>query len=161
MTLIRRIPKRWTFDRDGGFDLERMNVHIEEWAIYLGLAGWEIRFSTLPPSDDDDRGSTDIDCVHRRAVIRLDSNIPASQVDRVLVHELIHVLLADVTDTFNRTAAELAPETAKFLRGDLHRAEEWAIERLADIITGTKVEQWELVGRPDNNQPWISAFPVE
>lgn len=159
MRLIRLIPDRWKFDADGGFDMDRMNGHIAAWAAYLGLAGWEVRFSPLAP-DPDSRASMDADTHHNRAVIRIDSDAPASQIDRLIVHELLHVAMAHMEDQFVRSLSEHGESAQAFLRGNWTRAEEVWIERLTSILTGTEMEAF-ADHRPSEREPWLSAFPAD
>lgn len=150
------IPERWKFDHDGGFNIDRMNDRIREWQDVLGMGHWEIQFSPLPPLKDS-RASIDIDIHHLRGAFRIDSHVPASQVDRLIVHELLHALQAPMEDCLVRALSEHGESAQAFLRGSWERAQEFVNERLTSLITGTEIEHFDS---GDEGEPWLSAFPV-
>lgn len=154
MTLIRGIPPRWDKPFKDGLDVEALNAHIRAWQEVVGPAGWEINFAPVDPDGDDKRASIDLDAIHRRGAMRIRADAPVSQVDRLIVHELLHAVMAGMEDTFNRSLTEHGSEVQAFLRGEWTRHQEPVIERLTSLITGTVVEQWH------DDPVWTAAFPV-
>jgi len=128
---------------------------IAGWRERLGLGSWDIRYSALAPQDQDERASADIHTIPRRAVIRIDHGCPHECLEREVVHELLHVLMADMEDTAERARSGLGEEARAYLAGQWERSQEWAIERLADALTGTVYVEWPLAARA---QPGNEAF---
>ena len=128
---------------------------LDIWLPRLRLHGWRVAHSPLPPSGEDERSSVDIDVNIRSAVVRLRADTPDSQVERQVVHELVHVVLSGMEDTY-RAAKEHTPK-AWDDAGDRMwgRAEEAAIEALTDALTGSRRADWGPSG-----EPWNSAFPA-
>lgn len=128
---------------------------IDKWMPALRLGSWRVVHSSLEPDDADQRSCVNIDVLIRSAVIRLRSDTPSSQVERQVVHELLHVLLSGLEDTY-RAAKEHTPK-AWDDAGDRMwgRAEEAAIEALTDALTGSARADWGPSG-----EPWNSAFPA-
>lgn len=111
-------------------DVDAVNAHIDAWQEIVGPAGWEIRYSPLAPDDGEERASTNLNAIQRRGVIRIRAEAPASQVDRLIVH------------------------AAAYLRGQWTRSQEWLIERLTSLVTGSTKQYWH------DDAAWTSAFPV-
>lgn len=101
---------------------------LSEWMTKLRLTDWLIRLSDVA-ADDDDRSTVDIDANTRQAVIRFDPVMPADQVERQLVHELLHVRMIQIEDAFSQVVGE--DETA---RQWFKRGEESTIEALVDAF---------------------------
>lgn len=154
MALVRGIPPRWTRPFAEGLDVEAVNSHIRAWQEVLGLLDWEIRFSPAALDAETFRASHDMDSIHRRGAIRLSADAPTSQVDRLIVHELLHALMAQMEDTLNRATDDLGADARAFLKGQWERSQEWVIERLASLITGT---DWQAF---HDDPVWETAFPV-
>lgn len=144
---------RWRRPFSKGFAVEDMTDHIAAWAQRLGLASWDVRFSPVAP-DPEDRGSVDIDPLHKHAALRLDPHMPLSQVDRTIVHELLHVLWSEAEDAFGIALKSLGPAEAETLRAIWKRGEEFAIERTVDaLLPKTSRGQWS------SSEAWNAAFP--
>lgn len=102
---------------------------VQRWLVTLRLTEWHIGLSDIPCDSDDERSSVDIDRNLHRAVIRFDPTLPEDQIERQILHELLHVRLAELEDAFRQVASE--DETA---RTWWHRSEERAIEALTDAL---------------------------
>jgi len=128
---------------------------LKKWQSRLRLADWQIAVSNLEP-DPDDRSTVNMDVRVRSAVIRLRSDTPPSQVERQVLHELLHILLSGMEDAY-RAAKDYTPK-AWDDPGDIvwSRGAEFAIEALTDALTGTERCEWGPVG-----DPWKDAYPVE
>ncbi|HET8784074.1 MAG TPA: hypothetical protein VFM38_00445 [Candidatus Limnocylindrales bacterium] len=135
--------------------------YIVGWVPRLGLGSWDVRYSPLQPDRDDERASVEVDCIRRRPAIRIDAACPDTQLEREVIHELLHVLMAECEDTFDRALGDLGSEARAFLRGQWERAQEFAIERLTDaLLGGSTFADWPLAARvPQENAVWSSAFP--
>jgi len=144
-----RRPKPWRQGKT--FAVGKLNRHIAAWAAYLGLADWDIAFSTTRV-DKGCRSNVDIDMLQRRAAIRINSKTPVSGFDRQIVHELLHVLFAGMEDAFNVSASQQKLPARRILARYWKRQDEWVVERLTDILSGVPRIEW---GAP---QVWREAF---
>lgn len=83
------------------------------------------------------------------------ADTPEGQIERQVVHELLHVVLSGMEDAF-RAAKEHTPKAWDDAGDRLwSRGEEAAIEALVDALTGTKRANWE-----PNGNVWNKAFPA-
>lgn len=144
-------PAPWSH-RKRSISVAKINSQIEAWAAYLGLADWNIAFSS-ERVDKGCRSNVDIDALTRTAAIRVHAKTPVNQWDRQLVHELLHVLLAGLEDSFNIAVSGNSRKTDRVFRRMWARGQEYAIERLVDIIVGVPREEWE------SSAVWRTAFP--
>jgi hypothetical protein len=128
---------------------------LAKWQPRLRLADWRLAFSDLEP-DEDSRSNIDLDVRIRSGVIRLRSDMPPSQIERQVVHELLHVLMSGMEDTY-RSCKEFTPK-AWDSAGDTmwNRAEEFAIEALVDELTEVPRTDWGPAG-----DIWNGAFPEQ
>lgn len=123
------------------------------WQPRLRLADWRIAASLEEP-EPNDRSTADIDVNVRSAVIRLRRDTPPGQVERQVVHELLHVLLSGMEDAW-RAAKEHTPKAWDDAGDRLWaRGAEFAIEALTDALTGSRRADWGPSG-----SPWNNAFP--
>lgn len=123
---------------------------VARWQRALGLEDWRIGVAPIPPTDADERSSVDIDRNTHVAAVRFDPTLPDDQRERQVVHELLHVRLAELSDVFRQVAED--DEVAKTW---WHRSEERAIERLTDLLVPHEPRR-EYRG----SAPWTSAvFP--
>jgi uncharacterized protein YaeQ len=102
---------------------------IGHWVDRLRLSEWTVLVSDSAPDEDDMRSMVDIDRNLHRAVIRFDPTLPATQRERQILHELIHVRLAELEDVFRLVVDD--DETA---RTWWHRSEERTIEAIIDAF---------------------------
>lgn len=126
---------------------EKRHALISRWATVLHLTDWTIFDSPIAPTEDDRRSCIDIDNATRDAVLRFDPVLPPDQLERSVLHELLHLRLVAMEDAFNQVAGD--DETAQAWH---HRAKESAIEALVDAF---------LPGQPRRNYrggpEWVSG----
>lgn len=115
----------------------QIKKRIVYWQKQMGLGGWELSYSPLP-APEDSLATTSPDVMSRSAVIRFLPNTPNSQYDRLIVHELAHVLLMEMSDLFDRAVGDHQAEAQELLRGQWRRFEEPVCERLAYALTGVE-----------------------
>lgn len=120
---------------------------IWDWQVRLRLTEWHIGVSDVAPDGDDERSSVDIDRNLHRAVLRFDPTLPLDQRDRQIVHELLHVRMAELEDCFRQVVGD--DETAATW---WHRCEERMIEALTDALVPAQPRR-DYRGGP----AWVSA----
>lgn len=108
---------------------------IAYWQKLMGLGGWELFFSDVDAAEDS-LATTNPEVMTRQACIRLLHGAPDDQVDRLLVHELTHVLLREMTDLYERGIEDRGTEAKGFMEAQWSRFEEGVCERLAFALTG-------------------------
>lgn len=108
---------------------EAREAVVRRWQVALLLSDWRIGLSSTPPDGDDERSSVDIDRNLHRAVIRFDPTVPEDQVERQVVHELLHVRLAEIEDAFRQVVGDDSTAATWW-----HRSLERTIERLVDAL---------------------------
>lgn len=113
----------------------QISKRIAFWQRTLGLGTWDIHYSPEAPGSDE-RASCDFYVVSRNAVIRIAKDAPDHQIDRLVIHELGHILMAEMHDLFDRSAGDHQAEARAFLEGQWERSQEWVLERLASALTG-------------------------
>ena len=124
------------------------------WQEKLRLRDWDIRVSDLEPPEFETRSCADIDSNQRRAVLRFRSTTPEGQLGRQIVHELLHVLFVGMERAF-KDAQEFTPKAADGpLESAWRQGEEFAIERLVDLLTGDPRAEWY-----GTDEVWQRAFP--
>jgi hypothetical protein len=126
---------------------------LAKWQSRLRLADWRIAFSDLAPQVDD-RSTVDMDVRIRSAVIRLRADTPATQLERQVVHELLHVLMSGMEDTYRAAKQHTSKDWDEVADRSWDRGAEFAIEALVDALTGSRRGNW---GLPE--QHWNDAFP--
>lgn len=134
-----------------------MDAHIAKWAAHLGLADWHIRYSPAEP-DPDAHAQTNCFAPHKQAAIRLEATLPVSQIDRKVVHELLHVSLWEVQEAFNQAVAELSVGQRDTLMTLQRDASERLIESMVDALTG--IPRVEALNEGHDHHVWNSAFPL-
>jgi hypothetical protein len=125
---------------------------LADWQRRLRLSDWHIAISTEEP-EPDDRSCIDMDLPIRQAVIRFRSDTPASQVERQLVHELLHALLGGMRDAYDAARSYAPSSHDDAARRLWDRGCEFAIEALCDALTGSRRADWGPSG-----SPWNEAF---
>lgn len=138
----------------GPLDHDRVQAQITAWQSELGIADWVVRYSPLEPQQGD-RSTVDMDVRIRSAAVRLRHDTPASQVDRQIVHELLHVLLSGLEDVLEAAQVHTPPAFDLVARRMWDRAMEFAIERLVSLIVGEPRGEWDPA-----SAEWQAAFPV-
>lgn len=127
---------------------------LSSWQGRLRLSDWRLAVGDEEP-EPNDRSTVDMDVLSRSAVIRLRSDTPASQVERQLVHELLHVRLAEIEDVHDLALEHAAPAFTQVALRAWDRACEPAIEAITDALTSTTRADWGPSG-----SPWNEAFPA-
>lgn len=98
---------------------------VARWQARLGLSHWRLLVSDRPPDEDDSRSEVDIDRNVLQALLRFDPVLPDDQLERQVVHELVHVRLAELDDVFRQVSV---PDSVP--RTWWGRAEEATVEAL-------------------------------
>ena len=134
---------------------KKIAARIAYWQKRMGLGGWELWLSDHAP-DADALATTHPEVTQRQAAICIHPDAPDDQVDRLIVHELAHVLTCEMADLFHRATADHGSEAQAFMEGQWERASEWVMERLASALTGqTRVEF-----NKDAPPVWKSVHPI-
>lgn len=133
----------------------KLTKRIAYWQDRMGAGGWTLYVSGIEP-EHECRANTDIDLINREAAIRIHPLAPDSQIDRLIVHELGHVLMAEMEDLFDRTVGDHQAEAQALLHGQWKRSQEWVLERLASVITGQERREFN----PETPEVWKDATPV-
>lgn len=115
---------------------------LRSWQERLALADWHIGVSDVPCDDNETRSSVDIDPILHRALVRFHPTTPRDQIERQIVHELLHVRLSDLENVFNRVVGDDSTATAWW-----HHGEERMIEALVDALL-PKNPRREWMGGP-------------
>lgn len=128
---------------------------IAYWQKVMGLGSWEL-FLSDHPADDDALANTNPSIETRHAAIRIRKGAPDDQVDRLIVHELTHVALCEMSTAFRQGVEGRSHEAQEILGIAWERAEEWFCERMATAFTGvSRVEFGD-----DAPEVWKSVTPV-
>jgi hypothetical protein len=128
---------------------------LPEWQRRLRLGDWYIAVSDLDP-ESDARSNVDMHTQIRQAAIRLDKKTPASQVERQLVHELLHVRFA-----YTEWALQLAKKHTPLAFDESNDAlwnsgMEAGIEALCDALGCAPRSEWE-----SSLAAYVAAFPTK
>ena len=113
----------------------RLKRRIAYWQKVLGLGSWEISLSEHP-ADEESLATTHTDGKTRQAALCFKPGTPDGQYDRLIVHELTHVLLMDCRIPFQEAVETRGAEARHILDQAYERGEEFACERLAMALTG-------------------------
>lgn len=136
----------------------KMNARIRVWQEALGLGGWQIAYSPVEP-DPDARASSQVSVTTRMACVQVQPDAPESQLDREIVHELSHVLLAELAALFEKGIESRGSEARDILEGQWSTGCEQVIERLVDVVTAIPRGEW-VHEDGHNHGIWATAFPV-
>lgn len=128
---------------------------LSTWQARLRLGNWRIAVSDLEPGPDD-RSSIDMHVAIRQAAIRLRGDTPPSQVERQLVHELLHVRLALAEQAWRDTRQHTPPAFDPPNRTLWEAGVEAAIEALSDALGCAPRADWE-----PSSPEFVAAFPAE
>lgn len=117
-------------------DFGDATFHTQVWQERLGLRDWDVRFSPQwLDEDDSDDGNVRYRTDEKVAVLRIHPRVTGKNVERVVVHELIHILLKDYTLLANEWAAKNG-ESGIAVLDMLHDLEERIANQLATALTG-------------------------
>lgn len=106
----------------------RFEAACRRWQATLGLTDWTLTFKTAT-ADGEYEAYVEYNCENRHASITFFVGVKeALSPERVALHEMLHILFADMLST----AARLASDGHK----DVGREEHKAIERLLNALDG-------------------------
>jgi hypothetical protein len=121
------------------------------WRDRLGLRDWHIMTSNFAPDEGDMRSCVDLDVGLQQAVVRFDPTLPDDQVERQVVHELLHARLAETRDVFDQV---VGGNTVAATWCD--RSTERAIEALVDaFLPDQPRREWR------GGAAWVSAESIK
>jgi hypothetical protein len=125
---------------------------IEAWQPVLGLADWDVRYSPDPVGDDE-RACIDGWVVRRIAVIRIDAGAPVEAIDRLIVHELMHLWLSQLQELVTPSQAFTPPHVDAAFAQAWDRVEHQLLHVLEGAITGRPMVMWSK-GEATWTKPW-------
>lgn len=117
---------------------------IAQWRIRLRLTDWDIRLDpdTSLVDDEDACAMTWIRDHQKAATIRVAKDTPDSQIARVVVHELVHIVMLDHMRLTNHVLAKCG-DVALGVMDHLAEVLERICETMAETLTGIP---WEPQG---------------
>ena len=129
-----------------------------KWQQRLGLLDWDIRYAHGVEPAEGSRGTSNIWHAKRSVTVRIRQSAPDEVVEEIVLHELLHVVLAPgwdaLSDALRRIASHDLYEGTKELADEM---EETTIQHLTVAFLGHGVQCWDWGGE----QPgWLKAFPV-
>lgn len=134
-------------------DIEEADAIIAKWVERLSLGDWRVAVSPDPPPPDD-RSRIDINHTAKMAAIRVRPDMPASQVEGAIVHELLHLVTTQMEWVVKPILQSYAPRAAlELIEAQWDLAEHRLI---VSVLRGLGFERTEW--RPDD-EPFASAFP--
>lgn len=145
-------PDRWSQRR---VTKKAMDAHLRKWTDFMGLGSWTIGYSPDDPDSDEHMADSHSFVPTEMAAIRIQA-CPVAQVDRLVVHELTHVLLARMDDLFMKTASDRGSEAKALLEGQWKQETERVVEKIVDCLVDEP-----RAGLPQEGRLWQSAFPGE
>jgi len=137
---------------------------VARWKTALGLSGWDIRYDPAWTSGPDLLGNISIEYESEVAAIRIHPDTPPVAVERIVLHEMLHILFTDVQDAweeaFNLVGAKPRGKAAKGLMSWLatqqYQRTELSINRLVAALLGVPV----VVYAPSDTKAF-APFAVE
>lgn len=137
-------------------DFSDTSYSLSVWQTRLGLDGWDIRFAPewLDEDDGEDanvRFRTD----EKVAVVRIRPKVQGANRERLVVHELVHVLLKDYTELANESVAR-AGKPGFVVMDVLHDLEEVICNRIATALTG---QVWIPTNKKE--KVWFAPFAMQ
>lgn len=118
-------------------DVKRaVKKHLPGLIELLRLAEWDVAVDVIGDEADEDYGRADIRAPYRTAVVTLNAHRlkTIAKVRRVLRHELLHLVLADVDRITFAAEATLSKRGKRMFREVSYQAEEAQVERLERIL---------------------------
>lgn len=107
---------------------DRFKIACRKWQARFGLTDWAIVYKTAE-KDAEHFGYVHYNWDSRRAIITLVKDADGD-VEAIALHEMLHVLLADLLATVAQRASDTHP--------DVGREEHRVIERLMAVLGGKK-----------------------
>lgn len=122
----------------------RILAAIDKFQADFRLRDWDIDYTPdQTMRQKDSAAQTDIRHHQRSATIRVDDNTPDAQIERVIVHEMAHLMLMDMTDLYNHTLSK-AGAAGLGVMDLLAEMIERICEQIAEAVTGVP---WEPIGK--------------
>lgn len=114
----------------------QLEARIRQWQSRLGLAPWEI---VVEHADEptDAWATTKSSPQYRRSTLTFDPALReagAPKADLIIVHELLHVLMRDVDESFEAVAGQLHPQAVDLAAKRYYHAVEGFVDALAGAI---------------------------
>lgn len=107
---------------------QRFEAACRKWQVTLGLTDWTLTFKTTQ-GDGEHEADVGYNCETRQATITYYKGVDdAAKAERVALHEMLHVLLADMLQQAARRACDTHVDVA--------REEHRVIERLLNALDG-------------------------
>lgn len=131
---------------------------LAKWQKRLRLSDWDIRvhFDASLAVDLNCHGQANIWASRKAASIALDERMPATVVEDIVLHELLHVAFNTVQTVFDAHFDQwLAPGFRKLADDQLLTAEHALIENVRFALQGASLQCYEVDGAE-----WVSAFPL-
>lgn len=127
---------------------------IAKWQPRLCLRDFDIRVGTDEPAAGR-RGESHHWPEKNAAVVCIAPTAPDSEIERIVVHEMLHVLMQQVVSTFESAKGCASPGAAAELHERWEMAEEQMIEKLTIALVGQPVAVWTGT---DCDPHFITAF---
>lgn len=106
----------------------RFERSCREWQVALGLTDWTLAFR-VARADGNYEATVEYNCENRQATLTSFTGVTdADRAERVALHEMLHLLFADMLHASSLRASDTHPEVG--------REEHKAIERLLNAIEG-------------------------
>lgn len=125
---------------------------IARWQKRLRLGDWTIRIAKGMEPDEGDRSTVVMHSNVRQAVIRLRSDTPESQVERQIVHEMLHIRLIGAERAFIEAKVWTPKASDDPLDAMWHLGQEAAIEALCDALGCEPRADW-------TDEVFAAAYP--
>ncbi len=125
---------------------------LDRYQHLLSLSDWDIRFDPTPPSEGT-RAEVDGWAMKRMAAIRIVPDAPIEALPRLVVHELLHLWLAQLEDLAAPLMAFTPPGADDTFRQAWDRMEHQLIHVLEGALTGDAHLEWGE-GSPEWTRPW-------
>lgn len=127
---------------------EAIEEAISKWRSRFRLTDWDIRYTSDQTELDDDKPAAQIEYerYRRLATVRVDKDVPDHMIERIIVHEMLHLVLLPWYDlTFHVLAKH--GDSALGVMDHLDEVKERICEQVAEGITGVPWEPMDDYGR--------------
>lgn len=128
---------------------------IQKYQAKLGLEDWDIRLDAETDIKDDG-GKVSHNDAGRVATITLSKGMSESQVEYLIVHELMHLAMSDYSSLVNTAIGKLGGKAATAIMDLAFDQEQRICERVAQALTGLSWEPWSK-NQVKNMKPFARA----